>query len=107
MTNYCHSREGGNLELKGLQMFHKATPVENSLIPLVIVQSQLSALEKIFPSSKKRKGGTERPYLLQIPPSKGEYRIGNEMKQDFTLVLSARRVQMGMFLFAGYNLHIR
>jgi len=55
MTDYCHSRESGNLELKGLQIFHKATPVENSLIPLDIVQSQLSALEKIFPPSKKRK----------------------------------------------------
>ena len=38
-------------------------------------------------------------FFCTIPPLKGEYRCGNEIKQDYTMSYSARRVQMGMLAY--------
>ncbi len=41
--------------------------------------------------------------LIQIPPSKGEHRTGNVIKQDCTLISSVRETEMGILGSDGYG----
>ncbi len=83
----------------GLSHRNKQTAVE---IQLNQHTTALSATHLLL-----RQSGKRGIHLLQIPPLKGEYRSGDEMKEDFTLILSAHGVQMGMFDYESYRLLIR